>query len=111
MRWTDRTRHSESWRNPPRDGRIDSRKTARHYAKAPVTEALVEIRVRLPEKVSVADLLRCHAGEEQTYPHKQELRVAQGQFQVGERLSTSASPQQVGFLFTSSDQKQIYQAR
>lgn len=57
------------------------------------------------------DLLRCHAGEETRYPSCKDLKVGVGHFEVGPRLSASATSQHVGFLFTSEGQKYVYQAR
>jgi uncharacterized protein (TIGR04255 family) len=84
---------------------------ATHYSKAPITEALIDLRATVSEHVAVSDLMRCHEGQEKAYPHKKDLKIGYGQFEVGHRLSASASAQHVGFLFSSGDQKQVYQVR
>jgi uncharacterized protein (TIGR04255 family) len=85
--------------------------TARRYANAPITEAILEIRVRQAAGISVNELLRCHAGEEKNYPVQKGLNVGVGHFEVGARVSAAAAAQHVGFLFASGDEKQVYQAR
>jgi uncharacterized protein (TIGR04255 family) len=85
--------------------------STRRYAKAPITEAIIEFRVQQAPGLTVGDLLRCHVSEEQTYPDRKELKLTVGQFEVGSGLSASATSQHVGFLFTSKDQKYVYQAR
>src|SRR5262245_9349271 len=85
--------------------------SSRRYSKAPITEAIIDLRTKAPEGAKVHDLIRCHEGEEETYPHQKDLKMAVGQFEVGPKLETSASSQPTGYLFTSTDQRQIYQAR
>ncbi|HEV3255705.1 MAG TPA: TIGR04255 family protein [Gemmataceae bacterium] len=85
--------------------------SARRYPKAPITEAIIEMRVQQAPGITVGDLLRCHIGEEKSYPGQKEIKVGVGHFEVGARLSATATAQPVGFLFTSGDQTQVYQAR
>jgi len=85
--------------------------TRRIDPNAPISEATIHLLVKPAEGVSLAELVRCHEGEEEAYPHRREVQMAMGQFEVGSRVSAAASAQHVGFVFTSSDQKQVYQVR
>src|SRR5262249_55431122 len=63
-------------------------------------------RVELPPGVGLPELERCR---DAFYPGKKDLRVAVGRWKVGEQISASAESRQEGFLFSSADEKQIYQ--
>jgi uncharacterized protein (TIGR04255 family) len=81
----------------------------RTYPNAPITEAIIQLLVKPAEGVSVADLARAHEGEEKSYPNRKDLQIATGLFEMGPRVSAAASSQHVGFMYSSSDQKQVYQ--
>lgn len=84
------------------------------FPNAPITEALLDIRVKLPSEVSLARLATFHDGVREQYPLKQE-RVRWGgsiQFKPGSAPEVSqASGEPEGYLFTSTDGRQIVQAR
>ncbi len=84
--------------------------TQRHYTKAPITEAIINLAVKPAEGLTLADLERCGT-EQPTYPNKKNIIATTGQIQLGERFSTSTTSQQLGYLFSSTDQKLIVQAR
>jgi uncharacterized protein (TIGR04255 family) len=71
--------------------------TARHYSRSPITEAIIDFQVELPEGVGLSDLERC---QDAAYPGKKALTDA-----------TATASRPVGFLFTSADGKQLSQAR
>jgi uncharacterized protein (TIGR04255 family) len=81
------------------------------YQKAPITEALIDIRVELPASVSLQRLEDLHNSVEAKYPRKKGRVQVQGQFSVGNQLGASATQTQTGFLFETEDGKQIIQAR
>lgn len=83
----------------------------RHYPNAPITEAIIDLKVELPSGVTVADLEKVQAGQEEAYPTKQDWKLFMGQMQVGKQVSASASSEHLGYLFKSADKKQIFQAR
>ncbi len=83
----------------------------RHYPKAPITEAIIDLRVKLADSVPVSELRKVHLGQETAYPRVEAVNVAVGHMEVGERVSTTASRKHVGFWFRSADGKQLYQAR
>lgn len=82
-----------------------------HYPKAPITEAVIDLRVELPQGVSANSLDQVHKGEETSYSIVEPLMSNFGQMVFGQQASASASSSPMGFLFRSADKKQIYQAR
>lgn len=83
----------------------------RHYKKAPITEAIVDLRVESPPDLSISGLNKAHEGQEASYPVVEQLHRAFGQMQIGPQVSATAGKQHIGYLFRSGDAKQIYQAR
>lgn len=84
------------------------------FPNAPITEALLDIRVHLPPEVSLASLATFQEGVRERYPSKQE-RVRWGgtiQFKPGaapEMSPPAGGPQ--GYLLTSADGREVVQAR
>lgn len=86
--------------------------TQRHYPKAPITEALIDLRVDLPEGTGIGDLDRVHAGVEAAYPTKKNRIYAEVHGQIGHQGTTAAAhSKQIGYVFTSQDGRYIFQAR
>jgi len=83
----------------------------KHYPKAPITEAVIDLRVELSPDVSVAELKRVHAEQEVAYPTIEELNENIGQMQFAPQANAAASTKHVGFRFKSEDGKQIHQVR
>ena len=81
--------------------------------KAPITEALIDIRVRVQPEVEVKKIDSLHEPIKRGYPEKQEQRISQIHFELktGEDLVKPVSTQIVGYRYISSDKKQIFQAR
>ena len=52
--------------------------TRQPYSRAPITEAILDLRVEPREDLTLTDLERCHASEEEAYPNKLILRRAAG---------------------------------
>jgi len=83
------------------------------YPRAPIAEAIIEIRAVLPPATSLDDLRKVVAGlDEGDYP-KVESRIAfEEQIDVGNgEVTTQARHRQLGFTFSSADQKQAFHAR
>jgi uncharacterized protein (TIGR04255 family) len=86
--------------------------TRRHYPKAPITEALIDIRVELPEGTTVASLAAVQVGLETAYPTKKNRNVTTVQGKFGDQVvATAAATKHDGYLFMSCDQTQVFQAR
>jgi uncharacterized protein (TIGR04255 family) len=81
--------------------------------KAPITEALIDIRVKLQAEIDVKTTDSIHEQIKKEYPKKQEQRMSQIQFElkVGEDLVKPLSTKIIGYRYISTDNKQIFQAR
>jgi len=82
----------------------------KHYSRAPITEALIDLRVELPDGVTLSTL-DLDAGITADYPMRQELMSFQGPMVASSSVEATASQNQVGYIFSSSDQTQIFQSR
>lgn len=83
------------------------------FPNAPITEALLDIRVQLPEQVDLAQLATIQDLIKDQYPSRNErmfwqsnLQIAQGDLRIS---PPTGGP--VGYAFTSRDGKQIIQVR
>jgi uncharacterized protein (TIGR04255 family) len=83
----------------------------RHYSKAPITEALIALNVKLPEETPVSALELCGNDEGLRYPDKKKFNLAIGRMELGEEFSTSATTRHTGFVFANADKKQVFQVR
>lgn len=83
------------------------------YENAPITEALIDIRVELPPAVTLLDLAPIHEVVKERYPRKRNRIYVQGQLSVGDEIGVGATAKQtpMGFTLTSDDEKQVFQAR
>ena len=83
-----------------------------HYENAPITEALIDIRVELPASLTGLQVLESvHDHVKIRYPGEKKRIYLQGQFSAGDEVGASASQTLMGFSFSSDDGKQIFQAR
>lgn len=86
-----------------------------HFPNAPITEALIDIRVKLPPQTDLAKLAVFHDAIKQRYPAKQERVSWRGHIEVKAspvaQVSQSAAGGTDGYLFTSVDGRQVVQAR
>jgi uncharacterized protein (TIGR04255 family) len=88
------------------------RSVAIHYENAPITEALIDIRVDLPASVTQLQALESvHDQVKSKYPGKKKGIQVFGQFSGGDAVGASASQTLTGFAFNSDDGKQIIQSR
>jgi uncharacterized protein (TIGR04255 family) len=85
--------------------------TERHYEKAPITEAIIDLRVKLPEGVSLSDLERVHEMVVEEYPERKNRNLLETRMEVGKSVATSSRSTHIGFLCSSSDSRQVFQAR
>lgn len=84
------------------------------FPHAPITEALLDIRVKLPAQIDLTRLATFHDAVKDRYPLKRERASWQSGFQLTlgtgpEMLQSSGGPD--GYLFTSADGRQIVQTR
>lgn len=82
-----------------------------HYSKAPITEAVIDLKVNLAADTNVSALEGLAGSLQQDYPERQDLMIIQGQFQGGQNVAATASQSLTGYRYISEDKKQILQAK
>ncbi|MEO6203444.1 MAG: TIGR04255 family protein [Nitrospirales bacterium] len=97
-----------SKQGPRSSGRHEGPK---HYSKAPLTEAVLDIRVELPSEITLHELKEVQLGQEERYPKREDSLLVFGQMSMGSEVSASAKQTPNGYRFTSQDNRQIFQAR
>jgi uncharacterized protein (TIGR04255 family) len=85
--------------------------TQKHYSRAPITEALINIQAQLPQEVKLDVLAQVYSIIQTEYPKREEVLMVQGQMIVGDSVGATASQSQIGYVVFSNDQKQILQVR
>src|SRR5260370_34894867 len=73
---------------------------SRHYSRAPITEAIIDLKVTLPEGFSVDDLENIYAHINAHFPIKEQIHAGSLLFHSGPRIKIDASRMHHGFLFT-----------
>jgi uncharacterized protein (TIGR04255 family) len=81
------------------------------YSKPPIAEALLDIQVKLDSGFSVEKLKKCHAAVNRDYPRVDQRNLGTFRATMGAEVSSTASLKQMGFIFTSEDKSQLFQAR
>jgi len=81
------------------------------YERAPITEALIDIRVESASGPALSALESLHEEIRSQYPVKSKRVYVQGQLSAGEEVGGAATQKLMGFSFSSSDGSQIFQAR
>jgi uncharacterized protein (TIGR04255 family) len=84
---------------------------ARHYQKAPITEAILDLRVEPVAGLRVDTLESAGDGEKDVYPDRKPLVMGTGYLVWSEQVSATASSSPLGTRFASTDGKAIWQAR
>lgn len=84
----------------------------KRYSKAPITEAIIDFRVALPEGFSADNFANIHSHISDRFPTKQPIYAGMGSlvFQPGSSVKVDANQQEMGFLFRSRDNLRILQA-
>jgi uncharacterized protein (TIGR04255 family) len=83
-----------------------------HLKNAPITEAVLDIHVRLREGFGLGNLQPLQARVIESYPIKKERRQFTQTLQMREGKSAGETTQLVdGFMFCTADEKQVFQAR
>lgn len=85
--------------------------TQRHYTGAPITEAVIDLRVEILSEITLSILKGLQHSTELDYPVCEEMLVVQGQIQACPSIAAIASQTIIGYRFLSGDRKQIFQAR
>lgn len=84
-----------------------------YLKNAPITEALIDIRVKLPEGANVEALDTVYTSISDQYPNRQVRRKFESKVELkGEAaLHTPVTQGILGYIYTSTDKKQIAQFR
>ena len=85
-----------------------------HYANAPITEAIIDLKIVESWGLSIDDLAKIRDLVMDQYPNQEHEHVYSGQVyveSVGEPIQTDATYQVTGFRFTSRDKRQVFYAR
>lgn len=83
----------------------------RHLSKAPITEALVDLRVKLPAESRNVTLIEKIAEQiKKRYPEKKRLLEHRFEFHLGPPPTEKTATNHVGYRFTSDDGQQVVQA-
>ena len=86
----------------------------RHLRNAPITEAVVDLRVKLPDDLSFEKLALVNDSIVSRYPKRKERRKYEGkvEFRIGEPpKQTTVDKGPDGYIYTSEDDKQVVQFR
>lgn len=85
----------------------------RHYPRAPITEALIDIRVSYPPGVSLEVLKRFGSEVHELYPHQAARKLVHGAITLGDpaQTPTHTTRSTLGYIFHSADRRQAVQAR
>jgi uncharacterized protein (TIGR04255 family) len=86
-------------------------KIQRHYKRAPITEALIDLRVTPSEDVSLDALRTIRVGYEEAYPHEKRNIVGQVTFTSDGELNPVSTNQQIGFVYANQDESRLVQVR
>lgn len=80
---------------------------------APITEALIDIRIRIPENFDVEKFQSLHSAIITQYPNKKKRQKWESKFEFTKGKSPiSESTETVdGYIFTSANDKQVFQAK
>lgn len=83
------------------------------YSRAPIVEAIFDIQVELPSSFDLTSLLKCQNKVKADYPKRKKAQQFTGEFLFGDqdKVSTSASSEQVGYVFSSEDENQMFQVK
>lgn len=83
-----------------------------HFNNPPITEAIIDIGVTLPDTVTLEQLANFQDDIKETFPTRKERYRGSFEIKAGTALEVSSTKNQCeGFLFHSSNNKKIVQAR
>jgi len=81
--------------------------TRRHYAHAPITEAIIALSFELEEGSGIPDVQSIHPKLKPEYPRSGEQLALHLEINAQDRSGKSDRPHTVGYQFFSEDQKRI----
>ena len=89
-----------------------SETSTRHYPNAPITEAVLDLRVFPRSDLKVDELAKVVEGDELAYPTAEAMNTVVGSMMVGPAASTTSTvTTHIGFVFRQKDGRYIHQSR
>ena len=84
----------------------------RHYSRAPITEAIIDLKVTFPEEFSADRFADIHTRISDRFPTKEPIYAGTGTivFEPGSSIKADTNQQHIGFLFKSTDNSRNFQA-
>jgi uncharacterized protein (TIGR04255 family) len=82
-----------------------------HLANAPITEAVLDIQVQLPDRVRLGHLETMHRDIRDRYPNRRTRHRVEVNIKLEGEAPITTPPKEDGYLFQSRDGKRIVQAR
>jgi uncharacterized protein (TIGR04255 family) len=86
--------------------------TQLHYSRSPLTEAVIDIRAKLPDDVSLDVLAKAQSELETDYPSRRDQIFLEGELSLDPDAPPAiGSRTQLGYIFSSDDGRHVFQAR
>jgi uncharacterized protein (TIGR04255 family) len=82
-----------------------------HHPQAPITEAVLDIRVDLPEETTLEALAQLGSKWREEYPTRRDRLQLRGEWTMGTEVSVRGKQSQLGYIYVSQDDLQVVQAR
>jgi uncharacterized protein (TIGR04255 family) len=86
-------------------------KPQKHYSRAPINEAVIDLRVDLPPDVTLEALAAIRVGEETAYPRTGRRGHVQWKVSLAPEIEPTSTDPGRGHVFSSEDTRQVFQAR
>jgi uncharacterized protein (TIGR04255 family) len=83
----------------------------KHYKSAPITEAIIDIRVELATGSDASSLEPVQAQVSGQYPTREDLMMVEQQLSFKPDSGTDAKRTKLGYLYRSADTKNVFQTR
>ena len=77
------------------------------HSKAPITEAIIDFRLNLPAETSLKDLRDLFPKIQDDYPNQEEYSIWEQQIAVGESDAIPPTQENLGYIYSTSDRKQV----
>jgi uncharacterized protein (TIGR04255 family) len=88
----------------------ESRRVSRKYARAPITEAIIELRVEASPGVTAGSCKSVFESVRDRFPEMKEMLMMQGFIMGGQQVGAQASQSLAGYLFHSNELRQTVTA-
>ncbi len=81
-----------------------------HFSRAPITEAILDLKVILPDNFSTDTFLEIYERIRDRFPTSEPIHVGSLMVQAGPDIKVETNRQHTGFLFRSGDKLKVFQA-